>query len=311
MTATTGALRARRQFPPAMKGVVAGLAAVGMWASYLAYARAGVNGGLLPQDFLLLRYGTAGLIMLPWLLGHNPQTLAGVGWGNGTVLTLLAGPLFILLGVGGYVFAPLSHGAVIQPATIALGGMVAAAVFLRERLIANKLAGGALMVIGLSMTAGGGGTGAAPQAFIGDLLFVGAGLLWVSFTLLLRRWRIGALQATASVSVLSAAAVVPGFLLFADLSRIAALDPEVLITQIVVQGFFSGVLAVVAYGMSIQTLGASKAVLFPALVPTAALVLGVPITGEIPGVLEIFGGVAATIGLLVAIGSTRPHRPAS
>lgn len=109
--------------PDPKKGIFFGLAAVAMWASYLAYARAGVNVGLAPQDFVFLRYATAGAIMLPWLMRHQPGSLAGVGWRRGVLLTLFAGPFFIFLGVGGYVFAPLSHGAVIQPATITLASM--------------------------------------------------------------------------------------------------------------------------------------------------------------------------------------------
>lgn len=290
---------------PLAKGTLAGLAAVAMWALYLAFARAGVNAGLKPEDFVFLRYATAGAIMLPWVLRHDAAHLAGVGWGRGAVLALLAGPVFIFLGVGGYVFAPLTHGAVIQPSTITLGGMLAASVVLRERLTPHKLFGAAVIIAGLAAIASAEGGVAGPTAWVGDILFIGAGLLWVGFTLLLKHWKITGLQATAAVSILSAALVIPGYALLAGFERILALDPATLIVQIIVQGVFSGVLAVIAYGISVQTLGAARASLFPALVPAAALIVGVPVTGEMPVAVEWIGGAVASVGLMVAMGAIR------
>lgn len=248
--------------------------------------------------------------MLPWVLSHDAGHLAGVGWGRGPVLALLAGPIFIFLGVGGYVFAPLTHGAVIQPSTITLGGMLAAAIVLRERLTVNKLVGACVIIAGLAAIASAKGGLAGPNAWIGDLLFIGAGLLWVGFTLLLKRWSISGLQATAAVSILSAVVVVPGFALFSGFGRILALDPATLFTQIIVQGVFSGVLAVIAFGISVQTLGAARASLFPALVPAAALIVGVPVTGEMPVAVEWTGGAVATLGLMVAMGVIKIRRSA-
>ena len=289
----------------ACKGVLFGLAAVAMWASYLAYARAGVNAGLEPQDFVFLRYATAGAIMLPWLLRHQPETLAGVGWGRGAVLALLAGPLFIFLGVGGYVFAPLAHGAVVQPATITLASMAIAWVFLGERVTSGRLTGIAVIVVGLVLIATAKSGAAGNSVWVGDLLFIGAGLFWAVFTVLLKRWSVGGIAATAVVSVLSAAVVIPAFLVFGTFERLAALDLATLVTQIVVQGVFSGVLAVVAYGKAVEHLGASRAALFPALVPAAALIAGMPITGEMPTATEWSGAALASLGLAIAMGVVR------
>lgn len=295
--------RALSGLPAPVMGIGFGLAAVAMWAGYLAFARAGILAGLKPQDFVLLRYATAGLVMLPWLLRNQPRSLGGIGWGRGLVLALLAGPLFIFVGVSGYVHAPLSHGAVIQPATITLGSLLAAVWLLGERGSVQKVLGAGILVGGLVLIASVGGVTGGPDAWRGDILFVGAGLLWVTFTLLLRHWGVGAVPATAAVSVISAAIVIPGFVAFETFERIAALTPLILTIQIVVQGVFSGVLAVLAYGASVQVLGASKAALFPALVPAAALIIGIPVTGEWPGLLEWAGCALVSGGLVVAMTS--------
>src|SRR5690349_12363527 len=99
------------------RGVLLGLGAALIWGGYLAFARAGIADGLRPEDFALLRFGVAAIVMLPFLLKSGVASLAGVGWGRAFALSLFAGPLFMLLIPGGYLFAPLPHGAVIPPAS--------------------------------------------------------------------------------------------------------------------------------------------------------------------------------------------------
>lgn len=291
---------------PATVGMVAGLAAAMIWATYMLFAKSGTTAGLLPQDFVLLRFGTAAAIMLPWLLRNDLRGLAGVGWRRGLVLTLLAGPPFILLGTGGYLFAPLSHGAVIQPSTIALGSMFAAALLLGERPTYAKLAGTGLIVAGLAVIASHAGAMGGGMVWIGDLLFVAAGLSWTGFTILIKRWEIGAMAVTAAVSTISALAIVPIMLIAGDLSRIAALPAPSLVAQVIVQGVLSGVIAVIAYGTAVRHLGAAKAGLFPAIVPAATLLLGGLATGALPAFFEIAGAALATLGLITAVGLARP-----
>ncbi len=104
--------------------------AVTIWGVYLAFAQAGVNAGVQPVDLAFVRFATAGAIMLPWLLRRSPGTLGGVGWRRAAVL---ARPVFILVGASGFLFAPLSHGAIMQPAGLTMGGLVLGALVLRDR----------------------------------------------------------------------------------------------------------------------------------------------------------------------------------
>lgn len=277
-----------------------------IWATYLVFAKSGTGDGLLPQDFVLLRYGTAAAIMLPWLLRNNPRTLAGIGWKRAVILTLLAGPPFVLLSTGGYVFAPLAHGAVIQPSTITLASMFAAALLLKERLIRDKLIGVALIVAGLAVIASHASAMGGGHVWIGDLLFIAAGLNWTGFTILIKRLELGAFAVTAVVSIVSAIVVVPVTLIWGDVSRIAALPTDTLIAQLIVQGALSGVLAVIAFGVAVRHLGAAKAGLFPAIVPAATLFVGTVLTGAMPTVFEWIGAALATFGLVTTIGLIRP-----
>ena len=274
-----------------------------MWAGYITFARQGVTGGLHPVDFVLLRYLVAGTIMLPWLLLHAPRTLGGVGWARGLALALCVGPLFILTGIGGYVYAPLSHGAVVQPTTAALVGLAAATLLLRERLTAAKAAGTAMIVAGIALVALAAPSVPAPQAWRGDVLFALAGTLFAAFTVLVRLWRVTPFGATAAVSVISLAAVLPVALFTDAVPRLLALPLPLLVAQAVIQGVLSGLLAVIFFARAVELLGAGSAALFPALLPAVALALGIPVTGEWPGPLEWTGAALASVGLATATGA--------
>jgi drug/metabolite transporter (DMT)-like permease len=289
----------------AQRGMLYGLAAVLIWGGYLAMARAGVVGGITPPDFTLIRYGTAGLIMLPWLLRNQPLTMAGMGWGRAVALTLTAGPLFILLGAGGYVFAPLAHGAVAQPAAVVIGTTVLAALVLKDRPDRGRIIGLVVVLAGIGVIAGPGLFSGTAMTPLGDAMFIAAGLLWAGFTILARRWGVKALPATAAVSVLSALVVIPVYGATIGFSHLLAMPASVLVPQIIVQGVLSGVVAVVCFTRAAENLGAARAALFPALVPASAILMGIPIAGEWPNALQMLGLALVSLGLLVAMGVLR------
>lgn len=296
---------------PEMRGLALGLLAATIWGAYLAMARAGVSGGLYPTDIAAIRYGVAGLIMLPWLLSHGLMGMAGMGMMKGAALTLLVGPLFIIIGVSGYSFAPLAHGAVIQPAALTLGSIGLAFLVLGDRPTTARVVGVAIILAGLAVIAGPGlvtGTALTP---IGDMLFAAAGMMWAVFTVLSRRWGVSPVAGTAVVSVLSAAVYVPNYVLMIGVDRLLAAPLPMLAAQILVQGVLSGVVAVIAFSRVVQILGAGRAAVFPALVPAIAILVGIPITGEFPNGIQLAGLALASTGLLVAIGMIALRKPRS
>ncbi len=292
-------------FKPESIGIMLGFGEALIWGAYLAMARAGVSAGLNGFDIAFFRFSVAGAISLPWLVMHSPQTLGGVGWKRASILALLAGPLFILIGVGGYAFAPLAHGAVIQPAVLTIGAMVAASILFGDRLTVARIVGISTIIFGLGVVAGPGLFKASLTTPIGDAMFAIAGLMWAGFTILGKRWGIGPMAATAAVSVLSAVVIVPGYLATGGIAKLIALPTSVVLGQIIVQGVLSGVVGVLAFTRAVQLLGAGRAAIFPALVPATAIILGIPIAGEMPTMLQLTGLVVVTAGLLVAMGLIR------
>lgn len=285
--------------------IAAGALAAFIWAIYFVFAKTGTAAGLLPQDFALLRFGPAALVLLPWLIRHDPSRLAGIGWPRALTLTVLAGPPFILLSSAGYLYAPLSNGAVIQPSTVTLTSMAAAAVLLRERITPAKVIGIALILAGLAVIASNKNHAGGSMVWLGNLLFFGAGLSWSAYTILFKRWNLDAVAATAVVALLSTLLALPILLLSGGFARLAALPLQTLMSQIMVQGVLSGVVALIAFGMAVRQLGAARASLFPAVVPVAAMVISVPLTGTVPAAMEIAGALLATVGLLAAMGLLR------
>lgn len=289
---------------PDRRGYLFGLTLAVGSAFGFAAARAGILGGLSPNELVLMRFGVAGLLLLPFLIRWGLLDLAGIGWRRGLILALFAGPVFSLLQMGGYAFAPLAHGAVIAPATVTILSTIAAGLFLGERLGPAHLVGAALVVAGVLLVSWDGlaNSAAGGQSWIGDLMFFLSSVLWVGFTICLRHWRLDALRATAVVSVLSMLVTIPGYLVLVGFDRLASLSVAALAVQGVMQGALMGVVTLLAYGRAVALLGVSRAVLFPATVPAFSVLVGIPVVGEIPNMTQIAGLSLVTIGLLVAIG---------
>lgn len=287
-------------------GVLCGsIMALGASLSFAA-ARAGILGGLGAADMIFARYVVAGAIMLPLLLRYGLRDLAGLGLRRALILTALGGAPFALLQTGGYAFAPLAHGAVIAPSTVTIVSTIGAAVFLHERLSRGHVVGATIVLGGILLIGWDGlAQPAGERAWLGDLLFFASSVLWAGFTLLLRHWRVPALRATAVVAVLSFMLTTPLYLAMLGVDHLRNLPLGMLVLQGLVQGGLQGAITMVAYSQAVIFLGVSRAVLFPAIVPAMSVLVGIPIVGEIPGVLQISGLGLVTLGLLTTVGLLR------
>lgn len=173
--AASGAVLGRRL----RQGLAFGLVTALMAATSFTMARAGVVGGLDPADLVFLRFSVAGVILLPILLREGAATLAAIGWLRGFAITLAAGPIFVLMQPSSFLFAPLSHGSILAAGTVTLFTMVLGAVLLGERLTAARLVGTCGVIVGVLLIALEGlAVDPGGDSWIGDLLFVGSGVLW-------------------------------------------------------------------------------------------------------------------------------------
>jgi drug/metabolite transporter (DMT)-like permease len=256
------------------------------WALGLVAARHGVSVGMSPLVLALHRFVWPGLALLPFVATNSFRDLGGIGWGRGFTLALFGGLPLALLSYAGYLFVPLGHGGVIQPSCAALGGMLLAWLVLKEPLPARRVAGALAMVLGLCIigiealrTIGAHGIG-------GDLLFAAAGGFFATFGMLVRLWRVPAMRAAAITSVLSLVGL-PVLLLKFDNLLAAGLSENVL--QAIVQGVLTGAGGTYLFTRAVVLLGASRAVLFPSLVPPFTLLIGFLTLGEVPSIAQLVG----------------------
>ncbi|MEM7124044.1 MAG: DMT family transporter [Pseudomonadota bacterium] len=296
-----------------LAGVAWALLAAVIWGGYLAFARAGVVAGLTAFDIMFIRFAIAGAILAPWFVMAQLTPATRIPWHRACVMALLIGPPFLLLGVGGFAHAPLADAALLQPATLLVGTTALSLWWLNERLRPGQFVAIVIVLCGLALTFGPSLTSLSGRVLLGDLMFVTAALLWALFAILQRRWQIPPLHAAAAVSVLSAVCVVPPYLLARGFAAFGTLSPAALFGQVAVHGILVGIVAIVAFTQSVARLGPQRAALFPALVPGLALVIGLPVTGEIPTAHQWFGLGIVSLGLVLGAvpssGKMERHSP--
>jgi drug/metabolite transporter (DMT)-like permease len=283
----------------ALVGVVCGLSAALFWALGFAGTRHGLKVGFTPVDLLAHRYVWSGIAFLPLVLRAGISDLCGIGWSRGLALMVLGGPVMSLISYTGFQFVPLGHGSVIQPSCATLGGLLLAALFLKERISASRLAGAIVIVGGLGVIGAESIGHIGIDGVQGDLIFVLTGLMFAGFGALLRHWRVSAVSAALVINVLSLL-LLPIYLVSGGLARVAAIGWSENAIQALAQGVLAGPAALYLFAVSIQRLGVARAAVFPACVPALTLLTGWLLLGEPPTALQAAGLVTVLCGFYLA-----------
>jgi len=294
-------------------GVISGAGAASFWAAGFVAARHGIDLGMSPEELTLHRFAWTGVLLLPLILrdglGDRAAGPAHVDsarqmrlrsatelrWVRALVLTLFGGPPLSIISYAGFLVVPLGHGGLIQPSCAALGGLLLATVVIKEKLPPGRLIGaiviiGGLMVIGSEALATIGTRG-----LLGDMSFALAGFFFATFATLLRLWRITPMRAAAVVSAVSLIMVPIHWLLF-GFARMIAFGLWENLLQAVVQGGLAGGGAIYLFTRAVGLLGASRAAVFPSLVPPFTLLIGFVALGEIPSLPQFVGLVTVVAG---------------
>lgn len=272
------------------------------WAAGLVAARHGVLVGLTPADLAFHRYVWAGLVLAPTLMRGGFREIRAAGWGRGLVLLLLGGPPLALVSYTGFLLVPLGHGAVVQPATATVGGLVLASLILREPLHWRRVGGVLGIVTGLvllaaeALAAMGGGAG------WGDALFASAGLMWATFGILVRLWNVPARRAAAVVCLLSILLYAPFHAVVFGFGTMARAGLWENLIQLAVQAGLAGALAINLYARAAIALGAGRAAAFTALVPPLTVLIGFLALGESPTPMQVAGLAVVLLGFRFALG---------
>ncbi len=282
------------------------------WSGWALSSRMGFKSPLNAYDIVALRTGTAGVLLLPYILKHGIKAGPYGGLG-GWVLSLMAGIPYLLLAIGAFHYAPASHVGILNAFTIliaAAGGMI----FLGESRSSIRLIGLCLVIGGMTtlMTSNPHASDGYEHAMLGHIMFVGAGTLWAGYTLLARAWHVKPLHGVAIVSVLSMVAYLPIYLLFLPKGIADATMPQIL-WQAGYQGIIANIIALLAYTQAIRIIGASSSAAFVPLVPVLVAIVAIPLLGEVPTAQEWLSFAIIGTGVLAASGTIdwwRSHRKA-
>lgn len=280
-------------------GVLAMLGAMTIYGANFPISRHGIQHGLTPADMTALRFTVAGVLMLPVLLRAGLKDCAGIGWGRGLVLTLMSGFPIGLLMMLGLSYAPASHGSAIGPGTVTVVGIIGGRLLFGIKPTLPALAGVACVLVGLGVIATASSTGGSATMLLGDLCFVGVGMIWGSYPLLLMLWKVDPLKAAAVLSVLSAITYMPYYAL-TEGGHIFTLPWSVLLLHGFNQGVLNVIVGLWCWGIGVAKLGVATAGRFPPLIPVIGTLIGIPLVGEWPGPLQWLGVSLIVTGLAVA-----------
>jgi hypothetical protein len=118
------------------RGALFGLAAVLIWAGNIVAASVGLRSSLTPWDISAIRFGVAGLVLMPYLMGSG-LAVDRLGW-IGLVALVLGGAPTVLLANAGLLFAPASHAGALFPGVMPLVVAVLSAAILKETFTVSE-----------------------------------------------------------------------------------------------------------------------------------------------------------------------------
>ena len=286
-------------------GAFYGLAAVGLWASWIVAVRFGITTNLTPWDITALRFAVAGSIMLPYLLrkGLGIDRLGGMGL---LAIMLGGGAPMVLVAYGGLLFAPAAHAASLFTACIPLIVAILAAILLGEAFTRAKRLGLVLIVIGVVGIVWGAGGTIGTRQNIGHAMFIAAGVLWACYTVAMRKARLDGLHAAAIAGVGSLIFFVPVYAAFSGTVLFDASWEDIAL-QAFVHGILVAIVSIVCFGRAVAILGASSGSVFAALCPAITALAAIPILGEWPTFVDWGAMLMISAGVYVASGAPLPR----
>ena len=280
--------------------IVAGLTMIGIYAIQFVAARFSLREHLTATDLAALRFGGAGAVFLPVVWRGGFAGMRALGWQRALALAALAGLPYPLIINWGLTHAPAAHAAALCPASIVFFSFLLTRVVFKEGASRQRTIGVLAIIAGLSLFVAPARDGTGGVLF-GDVLFIGSGLMFSAYAVLVRRWRADPVTATAAVVLLSCLPL-PALYLFAP-SHIHAAAATEIISQIVVQGILAGAAAMFLYTYIVRQLGPQAASLFLPGIPIATVVVGMAVLGETPMAIQFAAIAIMAAGMgLSAIG---------
>lgn len=275
--------------------IIAGVVMIAIYAVQFVAARFSLREHLTATDVAILRFAGAGAVFLPIVWRSGIPALKGLGWRRALSLAALVGLPYPIVINWGLTYAPAVHGAALCPASIVFFSFLLSHLVFKDGTSRQQAVGVTAIIAGLVLFIAPAHTGAGVggSALFGDLLFIGSGVMFSAYAILVRRWRVDAVTASAAVVLLSCLPL-PLLYLFAPSGFHDAAGVEI-VSQIVIQGFLGGAAAMFLYTYIVRQLGTQTASLFMPCVPIVTIVIGAVVLGEMPTAVQ-----SAAIAIMAA-----------
>ena len=293
---------------PPLKGFCYIIFAVFIWSGWIVASRYSVKGTLSAYDITAIRFTTAGLFLLPVAFKKGLK-IGPWGYGSAFLLSLLLGASYMNIAALGMQFTPASHASTLINGTVLVVTSLAGILLMHEPFTRLRLLGIGIILSGIAtiiVVASPNDAHLYPSAWQGHILFILAGCMFGTYTLLAKKWHIAPLHATAIVSVISMLYYMPFYLLLGK-SHIGTANLYEVAFQAGYQGILTAVIAFMLFNKGVLLIGATKAGAFVPLVPVISTLIAIPVLHEIPSVYEWIGVFMVSCGVLLASGVIR-HR---
>jgi drug/metabolite transporter (DMT)-like permease len=287
-----------------LRGAAFGLAAAAIWASWSAVTRLAVTTRLEALDIAALRFGVAGLLLVPVLVRRGIARNR-LGWTGLVVLVAGGGAPYALVAAAGLRFAPAWDASALNPGSMPLFVVLLAAITLRERRSAAEKSALALILAGALAIVAPHAAAWHASRFLGDGLCLFAVFLWACFTVAMRQARLDPLQAAALVSTGSLVIYLPFYIACCS-TRLAEMPFTDFAVQAIFQGIVVTIVSLLLYGRAVAILGASGGAAFGALVPPLSALIAIPLLGEWPSGAGWAGIGLVSAGVYLASGAPLP-----
>ena len=266
-----------------------------IWGGFTLTARLSANWGIGAWDITALRFLLAFCILMPILIYKKDTAFL---WKKEPfILAMIGGVCYCITAYRAFHYVPAAHAAIFLNGCIPLCTAVAAYLLFRQPFDRHTWLSLSIMLLALTAMSGLMYQETGIAFSLGDGLFFLSAVLWGTFTVLLRQWKLSAWHSMAGVAIWSAMVFVPIYVLFLP-KTLAHVQPVQLIAQVIFHGIFVVIVATLTYVEAIKRLGAFKTGSIVTLAPFIAAIIAVPLLNEPLSVAILCGLVGMGIGAL-------------
>lgn len=281
-----------------------------IWALNFSIIKIGLA-AIPPFGFNALRFPLAAILLAAVLFASGRLALPERGdRARLAVLGVAGNFVYQLLFISGLALSRAGNASVIlnlSPVFIAAG----TAWLGHERIPARGWAGMLIAITGITLVVGSGesGLGFGTETLVGDLLMIGAAVVWAVYTVGCRDLILKYGSVFVTTWTLWAGAVLLLIVGLPDISRLDATVPPRAWASVVYAGFLGLGVSYLLWYRGVQVLGNTRTAALGNLVPLLTILIAWPMLGELPNFWQVLGALVVIAGISMVRRATLARSP--